>query len=592
MDILLILKPLGGLGLFIYGMLTMGNALEKLAGEKLEKTLETVTSNIFKAVGVGALVTGIIQSSAATTVMVVGFVNAGLINLRQAVGIIMGANIGTTVTAQLLRLDSSGTVEGSVLLQLLKPSVLAYALVAVGAWLLMFAKKRKSRDIGEILLGLGVLFIGMSIMETAMAPLQEMPWFQQMFTLFTNPVLGVLAGLIVTALIQSSSASVGILQAVSATGAISYSAAIPIIMGQNIGTCVTALLSALGANKNAKRAAMIHFYFNLIGSIFFIVVIYSLQAVVRFDFWDAPIGKAGIANFHAAFNIVVTLLFLPFHKLLIRMAEKTIKIEPTDNAVIEDLSRLDPRFYSSPAVALDQCDKIIVSMGKCGLQNLQMVNAAIVEGTPPHVETFKDNESFLAMAEAQLNSYMLGIQEGDLSENSRKDYAEMLHSIGDFERVGDYAENLLEFYQDMHERGTVFSQEAISELRVMSQATEEIVAMTVQAYENDDAALARQVEPLEEVIDAIKEALKSRHISRLQSGICTVNTGIPFLDIIHNYEKISDHCSNVAVYVMMLADADHTFDIHEYRKVLTDLRTDEFQAFTSLYENKYLSKVI
>jgi phosphate:Na+ symporter len=244
MDILLILKPLGGLGLFIYGMLTMGNALEKLAGEKLEKTLETVTSNIFKAVGVGALVTGI-QSSAATTVMVVGFVNAGLINLRQAVGIIMGANIGTTVTAQLLRLDSSGTVEGSVLLQLLKPSVLAYALVAVGAWLLMFAKKRKSRDIGEILLGLGVLFIGMSIMETAMAPLQEMPWFQQMFTLFTNPVLGVLAGLIVTALIQSSSASVGILQAVSATGAISYSAAIPIIMGQNIGTCVTALLSAL-----------------------------------------------------------------------------------------------------------------------------------------------------------------------------------------------------------------------------------------------------------------------------------------------------------------------------------------------------------
>ncbi len=231
-------------------------------------------------------------------------------------------------------------------------------------------------------------------------------------------------------------------------------------------------------------------------------------------------------------------------------------------------------------------------MGKCGLQNLQMVNAAIVEGTPPHVETFKDNESFLDRAEARLNSYMLGIKEDDLSENSRKDYAEMLHSIGDFERVGDYAENLLEFYQDMHERGTVFSQEAISELRVMSQATEEIVAMTVQAYENDDAALARQVEPLEEVIDAIKEALKSRHISRLQSGICTVNTGIPFLDIIHNYEKISDHCSNVAVYVMMLADADHTFDIHEYRKVLTDLRTDEFQAFTSLYENKYLSKVI
>lgn len=592
MDLLSLLKLLGGLGLFIYGMLTMGNALEKMAGEKLEKTLETVTGNIFKAVGVGALVTGIIQSSSATTVMVVGFVNAGIMNLKQAVGVIMGANIGTTVTAQLLRLDTTGAVEGSLLMQILKPSMLAYVAVALGAGLFMFAKKRKHHDFGEILLGFGVLFIGMSIMEGSVTALKDMPWFQHMFTIFTNPVLGILVGIAVTAIIQSSSASVGILQAVASTGAITYAAAIPIILGQNIGTCVTALLSALGANKNAKRAAMIHFYFNLIGSVFFILVVYGLNAIIGFTFWDSPIGKSGIANFHALFNVSVTLLFIPFRGLLITLAERTIKSKPSESQVIEDLGRLDERFYSSPAVALDQCDKIISAMGKCGHQNIQMVNAAIVDSVPPHVETFKDNESFLDRAEARLNSYMLGIKEEELSENSRKTYSEMLHSIGDFERVGDYAENLLEFYEDMHERGTVFSQEAISELRVMSQAVEEIVALTVKAYESNDVVTARQIEPLEDVIDSIKEALKSRHISRLQSGICTVSTGIPFLDIIHNYEKIADHCSNVAVYVMMLADDNQEFDIHEYRKILKDIRTDEFQAFTSLYENKYLNKVI
>ena len=592
MDIFSLLKLLGGLGLFIYGMLTMGNALEKMAGEKLEKTLETVTGNIFKAIGIGALVTGIIQSSSATTVMVVGFVNAGIMNLRQAVGVIMGANIGTTVTAQLLRLDSSGTLENSVIMQLLKPSMLAYVAVGIGAAIFMFAKKRKFHDFGEILLGFGVLFIGMSIMEGSVTSLKDLPWFQNMFTLFTNPVLGILVGMVVTAIIQSSSASVGILQAVASTGAISYAAAIPIIMGQNIGTCVTALLSALGANKNAKRAAMIHFYFNLIGSVFFIVVVYTLNAIIGFDFWNDPIGKAGIANFHTLFNIVVTVLFVPFRGVLITLAEKTVKIKQAENEISHDLSRLDERFYSSPAVALEQCNKTIISMGQSAQSNLKMVNAAIVEQTPPRLETFKDTESFLDRAEARLNSYMLGIKEDELSENSRKAYSEMLHSIGDFERVGDYAENLLEFYEDMQERGTVFSQEAISELRVMSQAVEEIVSLTVQAYEQNDATLARQVEPLEDVIDSIKEALKSRHISRLQSGICTVNTGIPFLDIIHDYEKISDHCSNVAVYVMMLADTANQFDVHEYRKILKDLRTDEFQAFTSLYENKYLNKVI
>lgn len=592
MDPLSIVKLIGGLGLFIYGMITMGNALEKMAGERLEKTLESVTGNLFKAIGLGAVVTGIIQSSSATTVMIVGFVNAGIMNLTQAVGVIMGANIGTTVTSQLLRLDTTGAVKGSLIMQLLNPSMLAYVAVAIGAVLFMFSKKKKHHDFGEILLGFGILFIGMSIMEGSVASLKDLPWFQSMFSTFTNPVIGVLVGVAVTAIIQSSSASVGILQAVASTGAITYGAAIPIIMGQNIGTCITALLSSLGANKNAKRAAMIHFYFNLIGSIVFIVGVYAIKAIIGFDFWGDPIGKAGIANFHLIFNIASTLIFIPFHKVLIFLAEKTIKTDASDSLVGEELGRLDERFYSSPVVALDQCNKIIKSMGVCAYKNIKIVNDAIVENKAPHLETFNDNETFLDRAEARLNSYMIGIKNEELSENSKKAYAEMMHTIGDFERVGDYAENLLEFYQDMQERGIAFSEEAFGELRIMSGAVDEILDLTTRAYNETDAAIARQVEPLEDVIDSIKEALKSRHIMRLQHGICTINIGIPFLDIIHNYEKIADHCSNIAVYIMMLADDAQEFDIHEYRKIVKDIRTDEFQAFSSLYENKYLNKVL
>ncbi|WP_458862125.1 Na/Pi cotransporter family protein [Acidaminobacterium chupaoyuni] len=593
MNALSLVKLLGGLGLFIYGMLTMGNALEKMAGEKLEKTLETVTGNIFSAVAVGALITGIIQSSSATTVMVVGFVNAGIMNLKQAVGVIMGANIGTTVTAQILRLDTTGSVSESFLMTLMKPSNLAYVAVAIGAVLFMFSKKRKHHDFGEILLGFGVLFIGMSVMEGSVTALKDLPWFQEMFSKFSNPLLGMLVGVFVTAIIQSSSASVGILQAVASTGAITYSAAIPIILGQNIGTCVTALLSSIGANKSAKRAAMIHFYFNLIGSLLFMTAIYSINAFVGFSFWHETIGKGGIANFHLLFNVVTTLFFIPFNRFLIFLAEHTIKSKNSgEESLTEDLGRLDERFYSSPVVALEQCNKVIVAMGLCAQKNIRIVNAALVSDEAPRLDTFKDNESFLDRAEARLNTYMLGIKDEELSEKSKKAYSEMMHSIGDFERMGDYAENLLEFYQDMKDRNIVFSQEALSELRVMSDAVDEIMDLTIRAYETCDTALSRQIDPLEDVIDSMKEALKSRHIMRLQSGMCTVSTGIPFLDIIHNYEKIADHCSNVSVYVMMLSDDAEEFDMHEYRKIVKDIRTDEFAAFTSLYENKYLSKVI
>ena len=588
-DILSIIRMIGGLGLFIYGMTTMGNALEKLAGEKLERTLEAMTSNIFKAICMGALVTGIIQSSSATTVMVVGFVNAGIMSLNQAVGVIMGANIGTTVTAQLLRLDSMAGMSESIVMQILKPAVLSYVAVAVGAVLMMLTKRKKLGSLGEMLLGLGVLFIGMSTMENAVVVLRDSPWFVELFSTLQNPILGILAGALVTAAIQSSSASVGILQAVASTGAISYAAAIPIILGQNIGTCVTALLSSLGGNKNAKRAAMIHFYFNLLGSIFFIVAVYLCRPLFG-DMWTSAIDKAGIANFHTLFNVVVTALFIPFHKVLVTLAEKTIRM--SGPVIGEDLDLLDERFYSSPAVALEQCSKVIRSMGVYALINIQMVCAGILEKKPFHKENFRENEEYIDRCEARLNTYMVGLKDDELSEQSKRSYAEMMHAIGDFERIGDYAENLLDQYEYISQKQISFSADAQSELSVMRRATEEIVNLTNDAYAVSDSEASSRIEALEDVIDTLKETLKSKHISRLQNGQCTVATGMPFLDIIHNFEKISDHCANIAVYITMYTDEAGNFDIHEYRKVASQVGGDQFRYWQKYYEDLYLAPVM
>ena len=589
LNLISIITLLGGLGLFLYGMTTMGNALEKLAGEKLERTLEVMTNNIFKAILVGTVVTGIIQSSSATTVMVVGFVNAGIMSLQQAVGVIMGANIGTTVTAQILRLDTTGAVSGSLVMQLLNPSTLSYIVVAVGVVMMMVSKRKKVITAGEMLLGLGVLFIGMSVMESSVTALRDSPWFAQLFASLQNPVLGILAGTLVTAIIQSSSASVGILQAVASTGAVTYAAAIPIILGQNIGTCVTALLSSLSGNRNAKRAAMIHFYFNLIGSLVFIVLVYLFRPMFG-ELWYSAIDKAAIANFHTMFNIVVTLFFIPFNKLLIVLAEKTIR--SAGPVVGEDLDLLDERFYSSPAVALEQCDKVINSMGVYALINIQMVCGGILDKKSFPIENFSDNEEYIDRCEARLNNYMIGIKQDELSEQGRRSYAEMMHAIGDFERLGDYAQNLLDQYQLMTEKQLTFSADAQAELDIMRRATEEIVGLTNDAYAASDGEAAPRIEALEDVIDSLKETLKNKHISRLQNGQCTVATGVPFLDIIHNFEKISDHCANIAIYVTMYNDTNSTFDIHEYRKVLSQVGGEQFAHWQKHYEDLYLAPLM
>lgn len=589
-DIFEIVRLVGGLALFIYGMSVMGAALEKVAGEKLEKTLESMTGNIFKAIGLGAVVTAVIQSSSATTVMVVGFVNAGIMTLKQAVGIIMGANIGTTVTAQLLRLG--GGEETSLVMSFLKPSNLAYVAVAAGLLMTMYKKKKKVRDAGEILLGLGVLFIGMNTMEGSVSGLRELPAFKAMFSTLKNPILGILAGTLVTAALQSSSASVGILQAVAATGSVSYAAAIPIIFGQNIGTCVTAFMSSIGASKNARRTAMMHLYFNLIGTFAFMTVLYTIKGIVGFSFWDEPVTKAAIANFHTLFNVVVTILFIPFNGLLIKLAEMTIKSNPNDNNLDLELQRLDTRFLSTPAVAIEQCFKVVTTMGHIALGNLMITNSAVIDGIAPNSETFNENETFLDNCEARLNKYMIGINEDELSIDTFRLYEEIMHTVSDFEKIGDYTENIFDQYNTIINNGISFSDEAIFELKVMRDATEEIVELTTTSFAEGNIDMAARIEALEESIDGMREALKSKHIHRLKTGLCTVDVGIPFLDIIHNYEKIADHCSKISIYVMMYNDDTDIYDVHEYRKISKEIHGAEYDKWYAQYEDKYLNRVM
>ena len=535
-NVLSVVQLVGGLALFIYGMTTMGKGLERAAGSKLEKTLEKMTGNLFSALLMGLVVTMVIQSSSATTVMVVGFVNAGIMTLRQSVGVILGANIGTTITAQILRLDSGGVTD-NIVMQMLKPSNLAYVVVLVGVIIMMLAKKRRTRDIADIFTGFGILFIGMSVMEGSVAPLADLPQFAELFAAISNPVLGVLVGTGVTAIIQSSSASVGILQALSTTGAITWSAAIPIILGQNIGTCITAFLSSLGGSKNARRTAMVHFYFNLIGSIVFIVGIYAIQYTIGFPFWDAPIDKGGIANFHTFFNVTNTILFLPFTGLLVKLATWSV---PSGEVQEDPLAKLEPRFLTTPALALEQAQRCIAEMGEAAKQNFKLATEPLFNSSvAPNEDVFREHESFLDRAEVEIGRYLTNIH-NIRSVDQRRQTAEMMHSLSDFEKIGDYAQNIFGRMDEFRQAELSFSPSAAQELRTMCAAVSEALDLTVEGYVNRSVSLSRTVEPLEEVVDTLKERLKSRHIERLSNSECTMQTGIPFLDIVHDLEKISD----------------------------------------------------
>ena len=584
-DVLSIVQMIGGLALFIYGMTTMGKGLERAAGSKLEKTLEKMTGNVFTALIMGMVVTMVIQSSSATTVMVVGFVNAGIMTLKQSVGVILGANIGTTVTAQILRL-SGGDGSGNLFMDLLKPKNLAYIIVLVGVIIMMLAKKRRTRDIADIFTGFGILFIGMAVMEGAVAPLADLPQFADLFAAISNPVLGVVVGAGVTAIIQSSSASVGILQALSTTGAITYSAAIPIILGQNIGTCITAFLSSLGGSKNARRTAMVHFYFNLIGSIAFLVAIYAVQYAVGFSFWENPIDKGGIANFHTLFNVTCTLLFLPFTGLLVKLARWSV---PTGETQEDPLAKLEPRFLTTPALALDQAQRCIADMGEAAKSNFHLAIDPMFGGSAASEEIFREHEAFLDRAEVEIGRYLTTLHHVR-SVDQRRQSAEMMHSLSDFEKIGDYAQNIFDRADEFRQAGLSFSATAMNELHAMTDAVSEVLDMTVEAYVTQSVSLARSVEPLEEVVDTMKEQLKSRHIERLGEGGCTMQTGIHFLDIVHDLEKISDHCSNIAIYTIQLVEGAEEFDTHAYAKA--EFKSGpQFESKLKFYQSKYLSRL-
>ena len=584
-DVLSIVQMIGGLALFIYGMTTMGKGLERAAGSKLEKTLEKMTGNVFTALIMGMVVTMVIQSSSATTVMVVGVVNAGIMTLKQSVGVILGANIGTTVTAQILRL-SGGDGSGNLFMDLLKPKNLAYIIVLVGVIIMMLAKKRRTRDIADIFTGFGILFIGMAVMEGAVAPLADLPQFADLFAAISNPVLGVVVGAGVTAIIQSSSASVGILQALSTTGAITYSAAIPIILGQNIGTCITAFLSSLGGSKNARRTAMVHFYFNLIGSIAFLVAIYAVQYAVGFSFWENPIDKGGIANFHTLFNVTCTLLFLPFTGLLVKLARWSV---PTGETQEDPLAKLEPRFLTTPALALDQAQRCIADMGEAAKSNFHLAIDPMFGGSAASEEIFREHEAFLDRAEVEIGRYLTTMH-NVRSVDQRRQSAEMMHSLSDFEKIGDYAQNIFDRADEFRQAGLSFSATAMNELHAMTDAVSEVLDMTVEAYVTQSVSLARSVEPLEEVVDTMKEQLKSRHIERLGEGGCTMQTGIHFLDIVHDLEKISDHCSNIAIYTIQLVEGAEEFDTHAYAKA--EFKSDpQFESKLKFYQSKYLSRL-
>lgn len=585
-NVLSVVQLVGGLALFIYGMTTMGKGLERAAGSKLEKTLEKMTGNLFSALLMGLVVTMVIQSSSATTVMVVGFVNAGIMTLRQSVGVILGANIGTTITAQILRLDSGGVTD-NIVMQMLKPSNLAYVVVLVGVIIMMLAKKRRTRDIADIFTGFGILFIGMSVMEGSVAPLADLPQFAELFAAISNPVLGVLVGTGVTAIIQSSSASVGILQALSTTGAITWSAAIPIILGQNIGTCITAFLSSLGGSKNARRTAMVHFYFNLIGSIVFIVGIYAIQYTIGFPFWDAPIDKGGIANFHTFFNVTNTILFLPFTGLLVKLATWSV---PSGEVQEDPLAKLEPRFLTTPALALEQAQRCIAEMGEAAKQNFKLATEPLFNSSvAPNEDVFREHESFLDRAEVEIGRYLTNIH-NIRSVDQRRQTAEMMHSLSDFEKIGDYAQNIFGRMDEFRQAELSFSPSAAQELRTMCAAVSEALDLTVEGYVNRSVSLSRTVEPLEEVVDTLKERLKSRHIERLGNSECTMQTGIPFLDIVHDLEKISDHCSNIAIYTIQLGEGAEEFDTHAYAK--EELKaTPQFAEKLRYYQQKYLTQI-
>ena len=590
MDLFGLLTMLGGLALFLYGMNTMGDGLAKMAGSRLEQILEKLTSTPIRAVLLGAGVTAVIQSSSATTVMVVGFVNSGIMKLSQAVGIIMGANVGTTITSWILSL--AGVEGDSFFIRLLKPSSFSPVLAMVGVIFLLFLKNEKKKDIGTILLGFAVLMFGMETMSGAVKPLADVPEFTNLFIAFKNPILGMLVGALLTAVIQSSSASVGILQAMCATGAVSFGAAIPIIMGQNIGTCVTAMISGIGASRNAKRTALVHLYFNVIGTAIFMIVFYALNVILQFAFLDQAANGAGIALVHSTFNILATVVLLPFSRGLERLAVLTIPdhgeqgSEAGRNQVLVDagMKLLDERFLERPAFAVAQAKAAANEMAKLVNEALMLALALNEDYDKKKIKRICELEERVDAYEDALGTYLVRLCAKPLAEHDNHVLTTLLHSISDLERMADHAVNLAQNAQRRNKERAQFSKKATAELHVFTSALQDILKLTFDVLVNENVAEAAQVEPLEEVIDDLKEEIRARHIKRLAKGKCTIELGFALTDLVTNYERIADHCSNIAVAVIQMDEKEH--DVHKY---LGQIKTEDprFAQMYHSYKERY-----
>ncbi len=582
MDIFSVFTLCGGLAFFLYGMSVMSSGLEKAAGGRLEQMLKKMTANPFKSLLLGAGITIAIQSSSAMTVMLVGLVNSGIMELSQTVGVIMGSNIGTTLTAWILSL--AGIESDAVWLRMLKPESFSPIVAFIGIILIMVSRDDRRRSAGSIMVGFAVLMYGMELMSDSVSPLADMPQFSAILTAFTNPILGVVVGAVFTGVIQSSAASVAILQALSLTGGITYGMALPIIMGQNIGTCVTALLSSIGVNRNARRVAVVHISFNLIGTVVFLVLFFGTDLFFHFPFMDVQIDPVGIAMVHSIFNIATTLMLLPFSKQLVRIANMVIP----DVAGEQKFTFVDSRLLATPSVAIAECNNKTVEMAKIAEETIVKALSLLDRYDEKVAGEVKVNEDKLDLYEDKLGTTLVQLSSKALSDTDSRKVSKQLHTIGDFERIGDHAVNLWKAAEEIHVKGIHFSSQAEEELRTLTAALKEILDITTEAFSRDDIRLAKQVEPLEQVIDCLIADIKSNHIVRLQNGHCTIEMGFVLSDILTNCERVSDHCSNIAV--AQIETEQNAYQAHEYLNGVKNAGNEDFQQSFDHYRACYSLK--
>lgn len=587
MDFFSVLTMIGGLALFLYGMHVLGEGLSKASGGRMEQILEKLTSGKWKAVLLGAGVTAVIQSSSATTVMVVGFVNSGIMKLSNAIGVIMGANVGTTITSWLLSL--TGIESSNFFVQLLKPSSFSPVLAIIGVGFLLFSPKDKYKNAATIMIGFAVLMFGMDTMSSAVKPLADVPEFRNLLLVFSNPVFGMIAGLILTAIIQSSSASVGILQALCATGSVSYGTALPIIMGQNIGTCVTALLSSVGTSKNAKRAAIVHLYFNLIGTIVFMIVFYILNAIIGFAFMDSAAQPFGIAVIHTIFNVFATCLLLPFSRMLERLAYLTIKEDASEHIIVryidEDIKVLDSRFMNNPALAMEQCRRVISHMAAVAQDSYNKAVSLLGGYNEEIAESVIQMEKDVDRYEDVLGTYLLKLTGRALSERDSQSLTLYLHSIGDFERISDHAVSIAKAYEEMARKEMQFSNKAQEELEIFTKAIGQILSTSLKVFNEEDITLVYEVEVLQAVVEDLSAEVRKRHVKRLRKGKCTIELGFLLSDIVTGYERIAAHCMHIAVSMVQVRE--DSLEMHGYNEEVKDRDSAEFRRLYESFVQKY-----